>query len=28
VTLTGRFVYDSDLGYAFRSVVVNDLASL
>lgn len=28
VTLTGRFVYDSDLGYAFRSVVVNGLASL
>jgi hypothetical protein len=28
VTLTGRFVYDSDLAYAFRSVVVNTLASL
>ena len=28
VTLTGRFVYDSDLTYAIRSVVVNDLASL
>jgi hypothetical protein len=28
VTLTGRFVYDSDLTYAFRAVVVNDLASL
>ena len=28
VTLTGRFVYDTDLGYAIRSVVVNTLASL
>jgi hypothetical protein len=28
VTLTGRFVYDSDLAYVINSVVVNTLASL
>jgi hypothetical protein len=28
VTLTGRFVYDSDLGYVLSSTVVNTLASL
>jgi hypothetical protein len=28
VTLTGRFVYDADLGYVLNSTVVNTLASL